>query len=209
MPPAIPNDIFQFSIHAALHVGFNTGQPRTADLASHGTHGIGVYEDGSLMILNQNQAHAIQKDGKTSPASANARLPFAMVTVYDPSFRAKISNASMDSLEALVSSDTYRPAKGVNTLMPFKLAGRFQSIEFAEGPTQSSMDGTIFGFVIPEWMKAISGPRIHAHFLDANEEVGGKVVEFSMPEDAVLSFAKCERFHMGFPKGEEWEDVKW
>lgn len=208
MVASIPNEIFQFSTHAALHAGFNTGQPRTADLTSHGTHGIGIYEDGSLMLLKDKQAHAIQRNGRATLALANSRLPFAMVTVYEPSFRVKISDASMDALEALVSSNEFGPAKSVNTLTPFKIAGRFEYVELAESPTQTHVDGTMFGFIIPEWMKAISGPRIHAHFLDANEESGGKVVGFGMAEDAVLSFAKCGRFHLGFPQGKEWEDVK-
>lgn len=208
MAPSIPNDIFQFSTHAALHAGFNQGQPRTADLTSHGTDGIGVYEDGSLMILKDKQAHSIQKSGKASLAPMNARLPFAMVTVYEPTFRAKIGSVTIDSLDALVSADDFGPAKGVNTLMPFKIAGRFSSIDFADGPSQKAIDGTLFGFVVPAWMKQISGPRIYAHFLDANEEVGGQVVDFRMEDEAVLSFAKCGRFHLGFPQGEEWEDVK-
>lgn len=208
MVGSIPNDIFQFSTHAALHAGFNQGQPRTADLTSHGTDGIGVYEDGSLMILKDKQAHTIQKNGKTSPAPMNARLPFAMVTLYEPTFRAKVDSASLDSLDALVSSDDFGPAKGVNTLMSFKIAGRFESVEFGNGPDQSVIDGTVFGFVVPEWMRAISGPRIHAHFLDANEEFGGQVTDFNMVEEAILSFAKCGRFHLGFPQGEEWEDLK-
>lgn len=44
MVGSIPNDIFQFSTLAAHTAGFNSGQPRTADLTSHGTDGIGIYE---------------------------------------------------------------------------------------------------------------------------------------------------------------------
>lgn len=66
MVASIPNDVFQFSTYAALKAGFNQGQPRTADLTSHGSDGIGVYEDGSLMMLKSGQAYAIAKDGKAS-----------------------------------------------------------------------------------------------------------------------------------------------
>jgi acetolactate decarboxylase len=114
----------------------------------------------------------------------------------------------MEGLDELVSSDDVGPAKGVNTLMPFKVAGRFGSVEFVDGPSRSEIDGTVFGFVVPPWMKAISGPRIHAHFLDASEEVGGRVTDFRMAEEAILSFAKTGRFHLGFPQGGEWEEMK-
>jgi acetolactate decarboxylase len=208
MVGSIPNDIFQFSTYSALKAGFNQGQPRTADLTSHGTDGIGVYEDGSLMILKDRQAYALTRDGKAKSAPMNARLPLALVTVYQPSFRLKIPSVSLEALDELVSSDDVGPAKGVNTLMPFKIAGRFDSIEFENGPDGTAIDGTVFGFVVPSWMRTISGPRIHAHFLDASEEVGGRVTNFMMAEEAVLSFAKCGRFHLGFPQGEQWEEMK-
>lgn len=208
MVGSIPNDIFQFSIYAALNAGFHTGQPRTADLTSHGTDGIGVYEDGTLMILKDKQAHAISKHGTAKPAPMDARLPFAMVTVYQPSFRLKVPSITLESFDELVSSSELGPAKGVNTVMPFRIAGRFDSLDFADGAPRKAIDGTIFGFVVPAWMKHISGERIHAHFLDASEEVGGEVVDFRMNEEAVLSFAKCGRFHLGFPQGEEWEETK-
>jgi acetolactate decarboxylase len=208
MVGSIPNDIFQFSTYAALNAGFNQGQPRTADLTSHGTDGIGVYEDGNLMILKDRQAHILSKDGKAKPAPMQSRLPLALVTVYQPTFRLKIPSISMEAFDILVSSDDVGPAKAVNTLVPFKIAGRFDSVEFADGPSRSAIDGTVFGFVVPAWMKAISGPRIHAHFLDASEEVGGRVTDFRMAEEAVLSFAKCGRFHLGFPQGGEWEEMK-
>ncbi|KAL6704541.1 hypothetical protein ACN47E_008170 [Coniothyrium glycines] len=208
MVASIPNDIFQFSTHAALHAGFTTGQPRTADLTSHGTDGIGVYEDGSLLLLKDKRAFAFSRDGKARSAVREAHLAFAMVTIYQPTFRVKIADASLDSLDALVSSNEFGPAKGINSLMPFKIAGRFEALDLEDGPSRSAIDGTVFGFVVPVWMKGISGPRIHAHFLDANEEVGGKVADFRMDEDAVLSFAKCGRFHLGFPQGEEWEGLK-
>jgi alpha-acetolactate decarboxylase len=208
MVASIPNDIFQFSTYAALTAGFNHGQPSTADLTTHGTHGIGVYEDGTLMLLKDKLAFSISKDGKVKPAPMQARLPFAMVTIYQPTFRVKISSATLDSLDALVSSDDFGPAKGVNTLMPIMIAGRFESIDFADGPSKRKIDGTVFGFVVPAWMKHISGPRIHACFLDASEEVGGMVTDFEMAEDAVASFAKCGRWHLGFPQGEEWEGMK-
>ncbi|CAO2647098.1 Nn.00g080200.m01.CDS01 [Neocucurbitaria sp. VM-36] len=208
MTGSIPNDIFQFNIYAALNAGFNTGQPRTADLTSHGTDGIGVYEDGNLMLLKDGQAYAIAKNGTARTAPMDARLPFAMVTVYEPSFRLKIPWVTLETLDELISSSELGPAKGINTIMPFKIAGRFDFVDFADGAGRKKIDGTVLGFVVPAWMKHMSGERIHAHFLDASEEVGGEVTDFRMNEEAVLSYAKCGRFHLGFPQGENWEEMK-
>ncbi|KAF1828235.1 alpha-acetolactate decarboxylase [Decorospora gaudefroyi] len=208
MVASIPNDIFQFSTYGALHAGFNQGQPRTADLTSHGTDGIGVYEDGSLMVLQDGQAHAIDKDGKATPAPMQSRLPLALVTIYQSTFHLQIPLFSMNDLDQRLSSNDIGPAKGVNTLMPFRITDRFEFLEFEDGPSLDAIDGVLFGFVVPEWMRAISGPRIHAHFLAAGKEVGGKVTDFRVSDQAAVSFAKCARFHLGFPRGEDWESVR-
>lgn len=205
MVASIPNDIFQFSTYAG---GFNIGQPRTVDLTSHGTDGIGIYEDGTRMILVNQQAYQLAKDGTVSHGLANARLPFAMVTIFQPTYRIKLPDLALDSLEELVSSSELGPAKGINTLMPFKIVGLFASVSLDGAGSMSEVMGTMFGFVVPSWMRDISGPRIHAHFLDANETKGGLVTDFDLSEGVTLGFAKCGRFHLGFPQDPEWEDVK-
>ncbi|KAF2826638.1 alpha-acetolactate decarboxylase [Ophiobolus disseminans] len=208
MVGSIPNDIFQFSTYAALNAGFNTGQPRTADLTSHGTDGIGSYEDGNLMILIDRQAYAIRKDGTVVPGPQDSRLPFAMVTIFQPTYRVQLPSLSFEGLEDLISSSELGPAKGINTLVPFKISGTFASVALEQGGTRTGVDGTVFGFVVPKWMKDISGPRIHAHFVDESETKGGSVSDFEIEEAVTLGFAKCGRFHLGFPQGPEWEDVK-
>ena len=208
MVGSIPNDIFQFSTFAALSAGFNTGQPRTADLTSHGTDGIGIYEDGSLMVLVDRQAYAIRKQGTAVPAPQDARLPFAMVTIFQPTYRVQLPSLTFEGLEDLISSTELGPAKGINTIIPFKIVGAFASIVLEPGGTRTGVEGTVFGFVVPKWMKDISGPRIHAHFVDESGNKGGRVSDFEIEEAVTLSFAKCGRFHLGFPQGPEWEDMK-
>ena len=66
MVASIPNDIFQFGTTAATAAGFAHGQPSTADLTSHGTDGIGSFEDGRLMILNNGEAHALDAQNKAN-----------------------------------------------------------------------------------------------------------------------------------------------
>ncbi|KAH7067927.1 alpha-acetolactate decarboxylase [Paraphoma chrysanthemicola] len=208
MVGSIPNDIFQFSTFAALTEGFNTGQPRTADLTSHGTDGIGVYEDGTFMILLDQSAYQIRKDGTVVPGPQNARLPFAMVTIYQSTARVKIPSLSFEGLDDIISSSELGPARSINTLTPFKLTAMFKSIATEQSGSQTDIMGTIFGFVVPKWMRDISGPRVHAHFLDEDDTKGGQVTDFEIAEEVTLTFAKCGRFHLGFPQGPEWEDVK-
>lgn len=208
MVGSIPNDIFQFSTFAAHTAGFNTGQPRTADLTSHGTDGIGIYEDGTLMILLDSQAYTVRKDGAAVPAPMDDRLPFAMVTIYQPTYRIQLSSLTFDDLEELISSSELGAARGVNTLMPFKITTIFTSMTLEQGGRRANVGGTIFGYIVPKWMREISGTRIHAHFLDEEEGKGGRVESFEVEGGVTLGFAKSGRFHLGFPQGPEWEDVR-
>ena len=202
-----PNDVFQFSTYSALHAGFTESPLLTAELITHGTDGIGVYEDGRLLILKDSLAHALRKDGATEPAPMRTHLCFAMVSTFQPPFRAKIPLLTLEGLDALLSSSEFGPAKGVNSLMPFKITGDFETVELNWG-TKHNVSGSLVGFVVPNWMKAISGPRIHTHFLDANDEYGGRVIEFKMGVDATLRFAKAGEFRLRFPQGEEWENMR-
>ncbi|KAF3009473.1 hypothetical protein E8E13_002712 [Curvularia kusanoi] len=207
MVASIPNDIFQFGTTAATAAGFAQGQPCTADLTSHGTDGIGSFEDGHLMILNNGEAYALSKDNKASPAPMDARLPFAMVTIFRPTFRMEVPSLDLESLDDLLSSPKLAHARAVNTLAPFKVVGLFKSVEFTGGGEQRGLKGIVFGYAVPTWMKHICGPRLHAHFLADSGEVGGKVEDFET-DVATLSFAKTGRFHLGFSQSQEWEDVR-
>ncbi|KAJ4404155.1 hypothetical protein N0V91_006057 [Didymella pomorum] len=207
MVASIPNDIFQFGTTSAVAAGFSHGQPCTRDLTSHGTDGIGQYEDGSLMLLNNGEAHTLSRSNEASPAPMDARLPFAMVTIFRPTFRMEVPELDLESLDDLLSSPKLAHARAVNTLAPFKVVGMFKSVEFTDGGEQSDLKGIVFGFAVPAWMKGISGPRIHAHFLADSGEVGGRVVNFET-DVATLSFAKTGRFHLGFSQSQDWEDVR-
>ncbi|KAJ4986565.1 alpha-acetolactate decarboxylase [Stagonosporopsis vannaccii] len=207
MAASIPNDIFQFGTTAATAAGFAHGQPSTADLTSHGTDGIGTYEDGRLMVLNNGESYALSSDNTAVPAPTDARLPFAMVTVFRPAFRIEVPSLDMEGLDDLISSPKLAHARAVNTLAPFKVVGMFSSVEFDNGGEQRGLKGIVFGYVVPTWMRGISGPRIHAHFLGDSGEVGGKVMDFET-EVATLSFAKTARFHLGFSQSPDWEEVR-
>ncbi len=175
MAESPPNDIFQFSTYSALHAGFTESLLLTTELMTHGTDGIGVYEDGRLLILKDSLAHAIRQDGDMEPAPMRTHLCFAIVSTFQPPFRAKIPSLTLEGLDELLSSSEFGPAKGINTLMPFKITGMFESVELEDAASTSTWSkkqniaGSVVGFVVPTWMKAISGPRIHAHFLDVRQ----------------------------------------
>jgi alpha-acetolactate decarboxylase len=207
MVVSIPNDVFQFSTYTAITRGFNTGQPRTANLNSHGTDGIGTFEDGTLMLLTNSIAYNL-KDGDAEPAPMDARLSFTMVTIFRPGHKLDTRGLSIETLDLQLSSSTLGNLWGVNSLMPFQIKGLFTYLHIEGGREYRDVKAVIFGFVVPRWMEGISGPRTHCHCVvedtDKKMSLGGRVKEFET-RGATLGFAKCGRFHLGFPQGEEWE----
>jgi alpha-acetolactate decarboxylase len=224
MVAPIPNDIFQFSTYAAYQAGFNQGQPRVGDLFSHGTDGIGAAENGMLMTLFDSEAYLTNDDGKLIPAPQETRLPFAMVTNFRPMLTVRPLLPCMRSLEELVSLASSEICHnewigGPNSLMPFQIQAEFTSITLATGAGNRNVKryervkGTLIGYVVPVWMAAISGSRIHCHFLsegavvECGAMVGGRVIEWETAGEAVVALVKCGRFHLGFPHSHEWESL--
>jgi alpha-acetolactate decarboxylase len=60
---------------------------------------------------------------------------------------------------------------------------------------------------VPKWQAAISGEDLQCCFLSEDKTSGGRVVEFETDEGAILEWAKCGRFHLGFPQDEEYEEL--
>lgn len=221
MVESIPNDIFQFCTWTAVQKGFKTGQPRAADLTSHGTDGIGVFENGDLMILLDSQAYVVSTAGNATPAMSNARLCFAMVTVFQPSRLIKLAQEDPMGFaglgELLASTDALPTVGGMNSMLPFKVKGTFTDVTLIQKDSSQSrrvkkVKGTLYGYKIPTWLEGISGPSMHCHLMGAEGDesgpaIGGRVESFEAVVDPVISVGKCGRFHLGFPQGEDWELV--
>ena len=208
MVASIPNDIFQFSTYSALTAGFKSGQPQTANLSSHGTDGLGVYEDGSIMAFQDGEAYNLRPNGDVVPADMQARLIFAMVTIFKPTFRIEVPSLSFEQLKEILAEPSLQLGRGVNTYVPFKVVGKFATVEFEHAGERKNVEGQLFGFVVPEWMRSVSGPRVHACFVEEGGKSGGLVTDFEVEEKTGLLFAKCGRFHLGFSQGNEWENLR-
>lgn len=213
-PSSIPNDIYQYSLLSAYNAGLKEGGPPVAFLTNHGTHGVGVFEaeedddDGgndlppSDMIQLDSVTYAIDSEGDVSRAEKGDQMPHTLVTVFQPSQKLKPpAGTRFKKVRELFAS------KAKNTPLPFRITGSFKYIG-AKQATYWDVEGTIFGFCIPEWQKAISGDGLQCCFLTKDAQRGGKVVDFEMGDGAMLEFAKCGRFHLGFPQDEEYEELR-
>lgn len=200
MPNSIPNDIYQYSLLSAYKSGLDSGGPLVAFLTNHGTHGIGVFEDGDSMIQIDSKAYALDRDGHATKAGQDRQQPFVMVNVFQPTHRRVLpKGATVENVQQVLNSSK-------NTPMPFSVAGSFRNIQL-EGTAVKHVTGTVFGYAIPSWQKDFSGEGLQCCFLSENRTEGGKVVSFEAAEEVHVQWAKCGRFHLGFPQDDAYENL--
>jgi len=206
-PNSIPNDIYQFSLLSAYRAGLKDGGPPVAFLTNHGTHGVGVFEDDEEsdrpndMIQIDTIAYTIDKNGTAVRAERDESMPFVMVCVFQPTQRVKppVRTTKEKVLEVFKRSK--------NTPMPFRISGMFKYIN-TQQQTYWDVKGTIFGYCVPSWQKDVSGEGLQSCFLSDDKKKGGRVLDFETGEGAVLDWAKCGRFHLGFPQDQEFEELR-
>lgn len=235
MVSRIPNDIFQFSTVSALMAGLATSGPTASQLHGYGTHGIGTFSrmNGELLYLN-NTAYQFTSDGQTRRAPPNEPLPFIQVTKFQPEYRTLASsNLTRDNLLELFASGGPE-AGGKNSFIPFCVRGSFKAVhlrvagpqlfegqslsEVAKNAKQwslSDVKGTIWGISSPEWAQGISVAGVHCHFVTDADVAGGKDVrggrvrDFEVGGEGVeVSWGVTGRYHLGMPRGEEWENLE-
>lgn len=211
-PSSIPNDIYQYSLRSAYNAGLKEGGPPVAFLTNHGTHGIGIFEaeeddDGDElppkdMIQMDSVAYAVDSDGDVERADKEDQMPFTMVVVFQARERIKPPKGTTHKkiLELF-------GAKAKNTPLSFRVTGSFKYLNTQQA-THWDVKGTVFGFCVPAWQKEVSGDGLQSRFLSDDKKKGGRVLDFETGDGATLEWAKCGRFHLGFPQDEEYEQLR-
>jgi acetolactate decarboxylase len=230
MVSKIPNDIFQFSTASALMAGLAQNGPSCGQLAGYGSHGIGTFAsmNGELLYLD-GQAWQMLRCGKVQRAAPEVSLPFVQVTNFQPEFA--VTTRGLKKSGLLHAFEQAGPAAGgKNSFVPFVVKGKFKSLHLRiAGPQQhpgqdlaevaanarkwtlNDVEGTMFGIVSPEWTQGISIGGVHCHFMtdgeQGKEREGGHVLDFETGDEAQLLWAVTGRYHLGFPRDDEWESL--
>lgn len=231
MVSKIPNDVFQFSTVSALMAGLVENGPSAGQLTGYGTHGIGTFSnlEGELLYMD-GKAYQMTAERGVQLAPSDISLPFVQVTKFIPEFSGRVSGSlKKDDLMTFISQGGSQ-AGGGNSFMPISISGRFKSIrvrvagprrspdetlvsvtERAEKSTLIDVKGSMFGFVSPGWSQGISVAGQHLHFVsepDANGTLkGGHMLDFEADDGARVDWAVTGRYHLGMPRGEEWESL--
>jgi alpha-acetolactate decarboxylase len=204
--------------------GVASGGVELSKLQELGTHGLGTFEsiDGEMVMIDGVSYH-LRADGSIETATAHNTLPFAMVTRFKPTSSHKVSLQNKDAIymtakelfpnasnlylalriEAVFPSIKVRAVRGQKYKgQPLAELGDSQSVN-----TYKNIRGTVFGFRSPPFSQGISVAGGHLHFVSADRDCGGHVLELET-EDAVMSGAVIKDIQMELPESKEFNDAK-
>ena len=218
------NELYQYSIISALMDGVASGGVELSKLQEFGTHGLGTFEsiDGEMVMVDGTSYH-LRADGSIETAAPHNTLPFAMVTRFEPSLSHKVSLSDKDSIYK--HAKEFFPTAG-NLYLALRIEATFKSIKVRAvrgqsykgqplselGGSQSvntyyNIKGTVFGFRSPPFSQGISVAGGHLHFVSADRDCGGHVLELKGSE-ADMSGAVISNVRIKLPESKEFNDAK-
>jgi len=189
-----PHVLFQASTIGALLEGAFDGDLSFAELAEHGDLGLGTLNglDGEMIALDGEFLRA-DVDGAIDAIPADARTPFAVVTMFEPEIEARIEGR-LSHPELLARLDQLVPAGAVSCAV--RLDGRFELVRARSVPRQSppyrplaevvaeqhvfelrDVAGTMLGFRFPAYAEGIEVGGYHLHFVSDDRSRGGHVLD--------------------------------
>ena len=188
-----PNAVFQYSTLSALLEGVYDGELTVGELKKHGNYGIGTFNalDGE-MVLYEGECYKVNSDSKVIKVGDSGKTPFAAVCNFVPDTIFKIGR-TLNLKEIKHYVDSVMPSG--NLLYAYKISGSFDSILIRSVPKQQKpyvrlieaykaqgvytfthLDGILFGYKFPHYLKDVNMDDYHLHFLADDKSKGGHLL---------------------------------
>ena len=205
--------LVQVSSLDALMSGKYDGVMTLGELKKHGNTAIGTFDalDGELVMLDS-IVYQIKADGSVARPDDAVTTPFAAVCT----FRAEDRRTTAERLDYPACKawlDQWMPLQ--NGIIAFRIDGVFTRMKTRSVPAQqkpypplaevtktqpefelSNVEGTLVGMRCPSYMSGVNMAGYHFHFLSADKQRGGHVLEFEMEPGAVCEANMFEEFLM-------------
>ena len=190
-----------------------------SQIKEHGDFGLGTFDhlDGEMVML-EGQIYQITSDGRVNPVEEEALTPFSCVTYYQP--------ASHAEMEGEVSYKTFLEwLRGLlpspNIFYALRIDGRFANVKVRSVPKQecyrplvevaaeqpvfefSDIEGTLAGFYTPAFLASLSVPGLHLHFLSADLQRGGHLLE-CRPQKVRVGVQFIYRLELALPASADY-----
>jgi acetolactate decarboxylase len=209
--------VFQVSTSGALVAGVYDREVSVQAILQHGNFGLGTFAnlDGEMVVVD-GRVYQVKGSGQVLEAPSGAGAPFAVVTWFEPETDTSISAvASFNDLQA--RCDSFR--RSGNIFYAIRLDGFFKRVRTrAVNPPEpgtrlvdaakaqsefnfADIEGTLVGLWSPGFSSAFSVAGYHLHFLSADRQHGGHLLDVAA--DALrLRVEALTDFHLALPESE-------
>lgn len=168
-----------------------------SEVAKYGGFGLGTYHDlNGEMIVDGGVFYQALSNGVVQIADPNIKVPFALVTRFQP----QVDRLMPQNLN-FASTATYLSEQFPDQLSSyaFRIYGQFkqllvravarQDVPYssdieASGFSHSGVRGIMTGFRFPLSKSGTTGEGYHFHFLSDDKQQGGHVLDFELDEGA-------------------------
>lgn len=212
------HSLFQVSTSNALVQGVFQGAVTVRDLKRNGDFGLGTFDglDGELIMLD-GVCHRATGGGVLTSPPDDARVPFAVVTHFQPELSLTTGPGSLADLAEFL--DGSRPSE--NLFVGIRVDGRFERLsmraacaaEAGEDLLQATAhqseftvvqeEGTLVGFWAPLYARAVNVPGYHFHFISEDRGLGGHLLDMEAGPLEVGIHIESE-LHIAIPETEEF-----
>src|ERR1700688_4831861 len=211
--------LFQVSTSAALVEGLYQGAVRVSRLLRHGDFGLGTFIDlnGEMVVL-EGICYQVSSSGEVAVIEGDQLIPYGVVTRFKAEFSKQFQR--LNSFDEITSvCDELRDSD--NVFYAFRVDGRFSLMKTrvmkaapegtnlkaaASGQQEfvfQNISGTLVGLWSPGFAGSFSVPGYHFHFLSADRQKGGHVLQCHAQDVAVAGCAMNE-MHVSLPETEEF-----
>jgi acetolactate decarboxylase len=209
--------VFQVSTSGALVAGVYDREVSVQAILQHGNFGLGTFAnlDGEMVVVD-GHVYQVKGSGQVLEVPADAGAPFAVVTRFEP--ESDVSIAPVGSFKDLQARcDGFRQSG--NIFYAIRLDGSFKRvrtravkppepgtrlIDAAKAQSEfnfADIEGTLVGLWSPGFSSAFSVAGYHFHFLSADRQHGGHLLDVAA--DALrLRIEALTDFHLALPESE-------
>ena len=218
--------MYQVSLLQSLTEGDFEGSVTVGDLKQHGDTGIGTFDglNGELVMLD-GQVWQAAGDGSVNLMEDTATIPFGNVTFLDSDETLDVSGAA--SFEALLEQLDGRVAElGINNFYAVRIDGTFDKMNVRseykqEQPYPTIVDalaadqtffdlegveGSMVGVYCPPYMASLNNAGWHFHFVTADHEQGGHVLDCVVGK-ATATIDQTKEFDLALPGSQKFEST--
>ena len=185
------NPVYLSAPVSALMKGLYEEDTTIANIKKQGDFGIGTFNDlNGEMVMLDGRVYQLKTDGLTYSVEDAARMPFACVTFFHPT---TVEDVEQDLDDEGFKNLLERLLPSKNMLYAIRIDGFFSYIKVWSVHKQDnyrpiaevrpmafdfqSIEGTLVGFYTPTFIRSLSMPGYHLHFLSADRRRGGHMFQ--------------------------------